>query len=246
MANALAHETSPYLLQHRDNPVDWHPWGPEALALARELDRPLLVSIGYSACHWCHVMERESFEDPAVAAIMNDNFVCVKVDREERPDIDAICMEAVQLMTGHGGWPLNVFLTPDQVPFYGGTYFPPEPRHGMAAWPGVLEAVARAWAQQRDEIVEQGSRMAERLGHTAALRAAEDVVLGTEPLDDGGAQPARGLRRGQRRLRRRAEVPAVRRAAAALGPGRARRLVGEQGGRHGRRDAARDGRGRDL
>jgi uncharacterized protein YyaL (SSP411 family) len=185
MANALAHETSPYLLQHRDNPVDWHPWGPEALARARELDRPLLVSIGYSACHWCHVMERESFEDPAVAAIMNDNFVCVKVDREERPDIDAIAMEAVQLMTGHGGWPLNVFLTPDQVPFYGGTYFPPEPRHGMAAWPGVLEAVARAWTEQRDEIVEQGARMAERLGRTAALRAAEDVVLGTEPLDDG-------------------------------------------------------------
>ncbi len=192
MANALAHETSPYLLQHRDNPVDWHPWGPEALALARELDRPLLVSIGYSACHWCHVMERESFEDPAVAAIMNDNFVCVKVDREERPDIDAIAMEAVQLMTGHGGWPLNVFLTPDQVPFYGGTYFPPEPRHGMAAWPGVLEAVAQAWVQQRDEIVEQGARMAERLGHTATLRAAEDVVLGTEPLDDA----VRNLRAG--------------------------------------------------
>jgi uncharacterized protein YyaL (SSP411 family) len=184
MANALAHESSPYLLQHRDNPVDWHPWGPEALALARELDRPLLVSIGYSACHWCHVMERESFEDPAVAAIMNDNFVCVKVDREERPDIDAIAMEAVQLMTGHGGWPLNVFLTPNQVPFYGGTYFPPEPRHGMAAWPGVLEAVAQAWAQQREEIVEQGARMAERLGHSAALRAPEGVVLGTEPLDD--------------------------------------------------------------
>ncbi len=184
MANALAHESSPYLLQHRDNPVDWRPWGPEALGLARELDRPLLVSIGYSACHWCHVMERESFEDPAVAAIMNDNFVCVKVDREERPDIDAIAMEAVQLMTGHGGWPLNVFLTPDQVPFYGGTYFPPEPRHGMAPWPGVLEAVARAWTEQRDEIVEQGSRMAERLGRTAALRAGDDVVLGTEPLDD--------------------------------------------------------------
>src|ERR1700709_2781218 len=170
MANALASETSPYLLQHRDNPVDWMPWGPEALALARELDRPLLVSIGYSACHWCHVMERESFEDPAVAAIMNDNFVCVKVDREERPDIDAIAMEAVQLMTGHGGWPLNVFLTPDQVPFYGGTYFPPTPRHGMAAWRGVLEAVAQAWVQQREEIVEQGSRMAERLSHTATLR----------------------------------------------------------------------------
>jgi uncharacterized protein YyaL (SSP411 family) len=184
MANALAHETSPYLLQHRDNPVDWRPWGPEALALAREADRPLLVSIGYSACHWCHVMERESFEDPAVAAIMNEHFVCVKVDREERPDIDAIAMEAVQMMTGHGGWPLNVFLTPDQVPFYGGTYFPPQPRHGMPAWPAVLEAVAEAWAQRREEIVEQGSRMAERLGHSSKLRATADVALGTEPLDD--------------------------------------------------------------
>ncbi|HEY4096403.1 MAG TPA: thioredoxin domain-containing protein [Baekduia sp.] len=184
MANALAHETSPYLLQHRENPVDWRPWGPEALAAARERDVPLLVSIGYSACHWCHVMERESFEDPAVAAVMNDNFVCVKVDREERPDIDAIAMEAVQLMTGHGGWPLNVFLTPDQVPFYGGTYFPPEPRHGMPAWPAVLEAVAEAWRGKRDEVLGQGERMAERLAQTGALRPAEDAALGSEPLDD--------------------------------------------------------------
>jgi uncharacterized protein len=184
MANALARETSPYLLQHQDNPVDWRPWGPEALALARELDRPLLVSIGYSACHWCHVMERESFEDPAVAAIMNDNFVCVKVDREERPDVDAIAIEAVQMMTGHGGWPLNVFLTPDQVPFYGGTYFPPAPVRGMAAWPAVLEAVAEAWRTQRDEIIEQGSRMAEMLGRSSALTPAPDAALSEEPLDD--------------------------------------------------------------
>jgi uncharacterized protein YyaL (SSP411 family) len=192
MANALASETSPYLLQHRDNPVDWRPWGPEALARARELDRPLLVSIGYSACHWCHVMERESFEDPAVAAIMNDNFVCVKVDREERPDVDAIAMEAVQMMTGHGGWPLNVFLTPDQVPFYGGTYWPPEPRQGMPAWPAVLEAVAEAWSGQRDEIVAQGEKMAARLGQTASLRAASDDALSSEPLDDA----VRNLRAG--------------------------------------------------
>ncbi|MCW3001690.1 MAG: thioredoxin protein [Conexibacter sp.] len=184
MANALAHETSPYLLQHRENPVDWLPWGPDALARARELDRPLLVSIGYSACHWCHVMERESFEDPAVAALMNESFVCVKVDREERPDIDAIAMEAVQMMTGHGGWPLNVFLTPDQVPFYGGTYFPPAPRHGMPAWPAVLEAVAEAWRDKRADIVAQGARMAERLGQTSTLRPAEGVELSAEPLDD--------------------------------------------------------------
>jgi uncharacterized protein YyaL (SSP411 family) len=183
MANALALETSPYLLQHRDNPVDWHPWGPEALALARATDRPLLVSIGYSACHWCHVMERESFEDPAIAAIMNDNFVCVKVDREERPDIDAIAMEAVQMMTGHGGWPLNVFLTPDQVPFYGGTYFPPVPGRGMAAWPAVLVAVADAWAKQRDEIVAQGGRMAEQLGKSSALQPAAGELT-AEPLHD--------------------------------------------------------------
>ena len=128
MPNALAQETSPYLRQHAENPVDWLPWGPEALARAREQDKPLLVSIGYSACHWCHVMERESFEDERTAALMNAEFVCVKVDREERPDVDALYMEAVQTMTGHGGWPLNVFLTPEQLPFYGGTYFPPDPR----------------------------------------------------------------------------------------------------------------------
>ena len=175
MANALASETSPYLRQHAENPVDWRPWGPEALALARSLDRPLLVSIGYSACHWCHVMERESFEDPAIAAIMNDTFVCVKVDREERPDVDALCMEAVQLMTGGGGWPLNVFLTPDQVPFYGGTYYPPTARPGMAAWPAVLEAVAEAWRTQREEIVAQGEKMAAALARSAALAPAPEL-----------------------------------------------------------------------
>ena len=183
MANALAHETSPYLLQHRDNPVEWRPWGDEALRLARENDRPLLVSIGYSSCHWCHVMERESFEDPAVAALMNEHFVCVKVDREERPDIDAIAMEAVQLMTGHGGWPLNVFMTPEQVPFYGGTYFPPEPRHGMPAWPAVLEAVAEAWRDKREEIRGQGEQMAQRLAVTAALRPST-AELDPAVLDD--------------------------------------------------------------
>src|SRR6195952_2075904 len=176
MANALARETSPYLLQHRDNPVDWLPWGEEALRRARENDRPLLVSIGYSACHWCHVMERESFEDEQTAALMNERFVCVKVDREERPDVDALYMDAVQSMTGQGGWPLNVFLTPDQVPFYGGTYFPPQPRHGMAAWPAVLEAVAEAWDDKRDEINAQGERMAQRLSTTTALRPSEDEL----------------------------------------------------------------------
>ena len=170
MANALAHETSPYLLQHKDNPVDWRPWGEEALALARQLDRPLLVSIGYSACHWCHVMERESFEDPDVAAVMNERFVCVKVDREERPDVDAVCMEAVQAMTGHGGWPLNCFLTPDQVPFFGGTYFPPTARMNQPSWTQILVAVSDAWRDRRDAIVDQAAALRERLAHTAELQ----------------------------------------------------------------------------
>jgi uncharacterized protein len=173
MANALAGETSPYLLQHRDNPVDWLPWGEQALARARELDRPLLVSIGYSACHWCHVMERESFENPEIAALMNERFVCVKVDREERPDVDAIYMEAVQAMTGHGGWPLNVFITPEQVPFYAGTYFPPEQRHGMPGWPQVLGAVAKAWEGQRAEIREQSAAMVARLSGASLLKPSE-------------------------------------------------------------------------
>jgi uncharacterized protein YyaL (SSP411 family) len=169
MPNALAQETSPYLRQHAENPVDWLPWGPEALARARERGVPLLVSIGYSACHWCHVMEHESFEDPATAAVMNEEFVCVKVDREERPDVDALYMEAVQGMTGHGGWPLNVFLTPEQVPFYGGTYFPPEPRPGMPAWTQVLQAIAEMWREQADEIRAGGERLRAQLGGGALL-----------------------------------------------------------------------------
>jgi uncharacterized protein YyaL (SSP411 family) len=182
MANALAQETSPYLLQHKDNPVDWQPWGEEALERARREDKPLLVSIGYSACHWCHVMEHESFEDTEVAAVMNDAFVCVKVDREERPDVDAIYMEAVQVMTGQGGWPLNAFLTPDGVPFYAGTYFPPEPRHNMPSWRMVLEGVARAWIEQRDEIVDSSQRIVERLQAFAALQAP-DAEIDPRSLD---------------------------------------------------------------
>ena len=169
--NRLADETSPYLLQHKDNPVDWYPWGDEALERAKREDKPILVSIGYSACHWCHVMERESFEDPDVASVMNDLFVCIKVDREERPDVDAIYMEAVQLMTGHGGWPLNAFLTPDGVPFYAGTYFPPEPRQQMPSWRNVLEGVARGWDEQRDDIIDGSQRIVDRLNATAAMEA---------------------------------------------------------------------------
>jgi len=181
MPNALARESSPYLRQHAGNPVDWLPWGPEALARARALDRPLLVSIGYSACHWCHVMERESFEDPATARLMNESFVCLKVDREERPDVDAVYMEAVQAMTGGGGWPLNVFLTPEQVPFYGGTYFPPEPRHGMPSWTQVLNAIAATWEHEREQVDAGAERMRERLAGgarlTASARAPDESAL---------------------------------------------------------------------
>ncbi len=176
MPNRLADETSPYLLQHKDNPVDWYPWGEEALGRALEEDKPMLVSIGYSACHWCHVMEHESFEDPGTAAFMNDNFVCIKIDREERPDVDAIYMEACQAMTGHGGWPLNAFVTPEQIPFYAGTYFPPEPRHGMPHWRKVLEAVSEAWATRRDEIRAGGARIAERLQGGALLEPSNDPM----------------------------------------------------------------------
>jgi uncharacterized protein len=180
--NRLANETSPYLLQHKDNPVDWHPWGEEALERARVEDKPLLVSIGYSACHWCHVMEHESFEDAEVAAVMNDAFVCVKVDREERPDVDGIYMQALQVMTGRGGWPLNAFLTPDGVPFYAGTYFPPEPRQGLPSWRMVLEGVSRAWTDQRDEVIGSSQELLNRL-HAFAELEAPDAEFDPRSLD---------------------------------------------------------------
>jgi uncharacterized protein len=182
MPNRLAHETSPYLLQHAENPVDWYPWGEEAFARARAEDKPVLVSIGYAACHWCHVMERESFEDPQAAAAMNEALVCVKVDREERPDVDAIYMEAVQAMTGQGGWPLNAFLTPDGVPFFAGTYYPPRPRQGMPAWQQVVGAIAEAWRTQRGEILEASQRILPRL-HGAAALEAPDAELDPAALD---------------------------------------------------------------
>jgi uncharacterized protein len=183
MANRLANETSPYLLQHKDNPVDWYPWGDEALARAREEDRPILLSIGYSACHWCHVMERESFEDPQTAELMNRLFVCVKLDREERPDLDAIYMEACQAMTGSGGWPLNVFLTPEQVPFYAGTYFPPEQRGGMPSWRRVLTAVADAWEERRAEIRAGAGRIVQRLAGGALLQPSDEPIDAERILD---------------------------------------------------------------
>ncbi len=159
MTNRLGQETSPYLLQHQNNPVDWFPWGPEALALAREQDRPILVSIGYSACHWCHVMAHESFENPSIANFMNKHFINIKVDREERPDIDSIYMTAVQAMTGQGGWPLNAFLTPDGTPFFAGTYWPPADRMGMPGFLKVLRSVNDAWTTNRDGVIDNAEQI---------------------------------------------------------------------------------------
>jgi len=176
--NRLADATSPYLLQHADNPVDWFPWGEEARSKAAAEDRPIFLSIGYAACHWCHVMERESFEDEDLAAFLNANFVPIKVDREERPDLDAIYMDAVQSMTGQGGWPLSAFLTPSGEPFFAGTYFPKEPGHGMPSFRQVLEGIAEAWRERRGDLERQGSRVVDAISRAASLTAS------AEPLGD--------------------------------------------------------------
>ncbi len=174
--NRLAEATSPYLLQHAENPVEWYPWGDEAFERAGSEDKPVLVSVGYSACHWCHVMAHESFENGATAAVMNDLFVNVKVDREERPDVDAVTMEATVGMTGSGGWPTTVFMTPEGKPFYAGTYFPPEPRHGMPSFRDVLEAVAKTWRERRSDVERQAGRIDD------ALRSIAETAPSTEPL----------------------------------------------------------------
>jgi len=181
--NRLANETSPYLLQHASNPVDWYPWGEEALARAKERDKPILLSIGYSACHWCHVMERESFENEETAALMNAEFVCIKVDREERPDLDAIYMQAVQVMTGRGGWPMTVFLTPAGVPFYSGTYYPPEDRHGLPGFSRVLRSVANAYRHRREDVTRTTSNLLSRLQQDASAGARRDALLAPTILD---------------------------------------------------------------
>ena len=180
MQNRLADETSPYLLQHANNPVDWYPWSEEAWARARAEDKPVLVSVGYAACHWCHVMERESFEDEAIAALQNDLVISIKVDREERPDVDEIYMDAQQMLHGHGGWPLNVFCTPDGRPFFGGTYFPPQRRTGMPGWTDVLQGVTRAFREQRDQVEQQATQLTSHLN----LR----VELASEELTESPAQ----------------------------------------------------------
>jgi uncharacterized protein len=188
--NRLATETSPYLLQHADNPVDWYPWGEEALGRARSEDKPILLSIGYAACHWCHVMEHESFEDEATAAIMNERFVNVKVDREERPDLDSVYMDAVVAMTGHGGWPMTVFLTPEGAPFLGGTYFPPEPRVGLPGFRQVLVAVSDAYRERREDVARQAAALVDALQQSVAISASGEPL--TESLL---SEAVRALRR---------------------------------------------------
>ncbi|MGH8911122.1 MAG: thioredoxin domain-containing protein, partial [Acidimicrobiia bacterium] len=196
MTNRLASSASPYLLQHAENPVDWWEWGQDAFAEARRRDVPILVSIGYSACHWCHVMAHESFEDPGTAAQMNEGFVSVKVDREERPDVDAVYMEATQTMTGHGGWPMTVFVDHNGAPFYTGTYFPPDERHGMPGFRSVLAAITEAWTERRAVIGEQAQRITDTIGRrlpTApdlpgedALAAAIEAISGQYDSERGG------------------------------------------------------------
>ncbi len=188
--NRLANETSPYLLQHADNPVDWYPWGEEALERARTEDKPILLSIGYAACHWCHVMAHESFEDEETAALMNERFVNVKVDREERPDLDSVYMDAVVALTGHGGWPMTVFLLADGEPFLGGTYFPPEPRQGLPAFRELLLAVSAAYRDRRDDVARQATALVDALQQSAALSPSAEPL--TESLL---GEAVRGLRR---------------------------------------------------
>jgi uncharacterized protein YyaL (SSP411 family) len=178
--NRLAKETSPYLLQHAHNPVDWFPWGEEALRKAKEENKPILVSIGYAACHWCHVMEKESFENETIAALMNKYFVNIKIDREERPDLDHIYMDAVQAMTGSGGWPLNVFLTPETKPFYGGTYFPPEPAFNRSSWKDVLLGVHRGYTERRDEIDAQAENLMEHILQSNSFGMQKNAGVNTE------------------------------------------------------------------
>lgn len=186
MTNRLADATSPYLLQHKDNPVDWREWSDDAFAAARERDVPILLSVGYAACHWCHVMAHESFEDDGTAAYMNEHFVCIKVDREERPDVDAVYMRATQAMTGQGGWPMTCVLTPTGEPFFAGTYFPPQPRHGMPAFSQVLATLADAWENKRDQVDKIGADVADHLGTASAVdpRAAGSAQLDAAALDD--------------------------------------------------------------
>ncbi len=216
--NRLVHETSPYLQQHAHNPVDWYPWGPEALEAAAKLDRPIFLSIGYSACHWCHVMEHESFENAAIAELMNEHFINIKVDREERPDLDQIYMSAVTALTGRGGWPMSVFLTPKLEPFYGGTYWPPTSRMGMPGFRDVLTQVHAAWVHRRDDV-ERGARELTDAIIEAGRSTAEPQPLDESLLQEGRVDAVADGRPGARRFRRRAEVSASDGSAAPAAHG---------------------------
>ncbi len=189
MPNHLLHENSPYLLQHAYNPVDWYPWGAEAIAKARDENKPIFLSIGYAACHWCHVMAHESFEDPATAAMMNAHFINIKVDREERPDLDSIYMSFVVATTGQGGWPMSVFLTPEAKPFYGGTYFPPTRRHNLPAFREVLETVARLWKEDRARLILSGEDLARTMQNQPSTQVER------ERAQSAGARASHGFHR---------------------------------------------------
>ena len=193
MPNRLANESSPYLLQHQDNPVDWYPWGEEAIERARREDRPIFLSIGYSACHWCHVMEHESFENEAIARVLNENFVAIKVDREERPDLDQIYMNAVQMLTGHGGWPMSVFLTPELKPFYGGTYWPPQSSRGMPGFDQILAAVIDAWKNRREQALNAAEQLTAELQNVGAVAGGDAGALDVDLIDAAAGQLRRAF-----------------------------------------------------
>ena len=215
--NRLSEATSPYLLQHAGNPVDWWPWSDEAFAQARARDVPVLLSVGYAACHWCHVMAHESFEDPDTATLLNENMVAIKVDREERPDVDAVYMAATQAMTGQGGWPMTVFMTPEGEPFFCGTYYPRD------YFQRLVLGVAKAWREDRDGVVGQAGRIAATLAERACAAARAGTRGGPGALRTGGGHAGRGLRHPARRVRRGAEVPAVDGAGVPAPPLRAAR-----------------------
>ena len=239
MPNRLASEASPYLLQHKDNPVDWYPWGDEAFARARQEDKPIFLSIGYSTCHWCHVMEHESFENASLAELLNQHFVSIKVDREERPDVDRVYMTFVQATTGSGGWPMSVWLTPSLQPFYGGTYFPPTGRWGKPGFADVLEEIARVWREERDKVTQSAANIVERLRIVrGAARRRGRAAAGRARARHRGV--CGGVRRAPRRFRQRAEVSAAERAPVpAAGACADRRRA--RAARHGARHPAGDG-----
>src|SRR3954454_6365952 len=243
IGNRLSGETSPYLLQHKDNPVDWRPWGAEALEAARQADKPILLSVGYAACHWCHVMAHESFENPDIAALMNRHFVNIKVDREERPDIDAIYMNALHLTGEHGGWPLTMFLTPDGEPFWGGTYFPPEPRWGRPSFPQVLQSIVAAYRDKPEDVAKNVAALREGLQKLAQPEGG-GTVSGI-PAEFFARIAERLLREGrsaQRRHRHGAEIPAIRHFRAAVAGLEAHLPAALQGRRDAHADDDRPGR----